>query len=280
MALNMTADAVVASLPRLPAFPQIVLNILSVLDDENSSISVLINHLQRDPVIAGRVLAAANNSSQYAQRNMGGIATAVSFIGMRRVREIVLTTSLVDFSRQTSSSLFFLEHCLAVGIATQELAKEISLNPDRALIAGLLHDIGKLWMCHLYAEENQEVITHLNRHLQPLCEVEQAIFGMDHCKIGAVIAQYWGLPEDIIEAISLHHQVDVPDMKPLAAITHIAEAICNGLDFPYREDNQVVEISEQALQVIGLDWNSDLSDLFGRIDGRFQYARSSLASLN
>ena len=278
MALKMTAQAVVESLPRLPAFPQIVLNILAVLDDENSSISVLINHLQRDPVIAGRVLAAANNSSQYGQRNMGGIATAVSFIGMRRVREIVLTTSLVDFSRQTRSSQFFLEHCLAVGIATQELAKEVSLNPDRALIAGLLHDIGKLWMCYLYPKQHQEVITHLDRHHNPLCDVEQEIFGMDHCKIGAVIAQHWGLPEDIIEAISLHHQINVPDMNPLAAITHIAEAISNGLDFPYREDNQIVDISAQALQLIGLDWSVDQSDLFGRIDGRFQYARSLLAS--
>lgn len=273
MAQTMTSAAILASLPKLPAFPGIVVHILKALDDDSSSMTMLVNHLQRDPVIAGRVLSAANRSSQHS-RALGGISAAVSFIGMRRVREIVLATSLVDFSRQTRSSRFFWEHSLAVGICTQELARDFSLNMDYALVAGLLHDIGKLWMSYLYPDEHQEVLDLLAQHPRPLCEVEREVFGMDHCRIGEVVAEHWGLPADIIEAIGQHHQPDHPELGRLAAMTHVAEAISNGLDLPARDDNQVIGLSDHAIRVIGLDWHSDVHDLLGRMDARFRYAKA------
>lgn len=275
MAQTITSAAVLASLSQLPAFPGIVVHILKALDDENSSMTVLVNHLQRDPVIAGRVLSAANRSSQHGHRNLGGISAAVSFIGMRRVREIVLATSLVDFSRQSQSGRFW-EHSLAVGICAQELAREFSLNLDYALVAGLLHDIGKLWMSYLHPSRHQEVLNLQTQSPRPLCELEREVFGMDHCQIGAIVAESWGLPADIIEAIGQHHKPDLPELGRLAAITHVAEAISNGLDLPYREENQVVDLSENAIRVLDLDWQSDVHDLLGRMDARYQYAKALL----
>lgn len=276
MALTITPETVLASLPKLPAFPGIVLRILESLDDDNSSISVLVTHLQRDPVIAGRVLSAANRSSQHGHRTMGSVSAAVSFIGMRRVREIVLETSLVDFSRQTRNSRFFWEHSLAVGICTQELAREFSLSADHALVAGLLHDIGKLWMSNLYPDRHQQVIDLMETQPRPLCEIEHDVFGMDHCEIGELVSRHWGLPEEITEAIARHHHPDSPTLGKLAAITHVAEAISNGLDLPWRDDNQVNELSEHALLTLGLDWKADVSDLLGRMEARFRFAGSLL----
>lgn len=269
-----TPVSVLQSLPKLPAFPQIVAQVLAALDDEGSSLDTLVNHLQHDPVIAGRILAVANSSSQHGHRALGGIAAAVSFVGMRRIREIVLTTSLLDLSRQTRSTQLFREHCLAVGLCAQILAHQFSIDPDRALVAGLLHDIGKLWMSYLHHEQHQQVVALLHEKANTLCDVERSIFGMDHATIGGIIARHWQLPEDIIEAIAVHHQPDHPELGKLAAIIHVAESICNGLDLPHREDNQVVDISANALNILGMDWNDDMSDLLGRIDARFQHARS------
>lgn len=276
MAKPVTPEDVLASLPRLPAFPGIILRILETIDDENSSMTVLVNHLQRDPVIAGRVLSAANRSSQYGHRTLGGISAAVSFIGQRRVREIVLTTSLADFTRQSRNSLFFWEHSLAVGICTQELAREFSLSADHALVAGLLHDIGKLWMSHLHPERHQEVVDRIEKQPRPLCEIERNVFGLDHCQIGELVARHWGLPEEITEAIARHHHPDTPALGKLAAITHVAEAISNGLDLPWRNDNQVNELSSRALRILGLDWTANASDLFGRMNARFRFAGTLL----
>jgi putative nucleotidyltransferase with HDIG domain len=271
----LTPEAILETLPKLPAFPRVVTQILAILDDDNSCLTALINHLQRDPVIAGRVLSAAN-ASQFAHRSLGGISAAVSFIGMRRIREIVLTTSLLDFSRNLRGPQFFWEHSLAVGICTQELAREVGLDEDQALVAGLLHDIGKLWMAYLHPRENQHIQGLLAHEPHPLCELEREMFGLDHCAIGSIIARYWRLPEEIIEAITLHHQQDTPELGRLAAATHVAEAICNGLDLPPREDNQVIAVSQQAMVVLGIDWNQDMSDLLGRTEARFRQARAQL----
>lgn len=271
----LTPETVLASLPRLPAFPTIVTQILGTLDDDNSSLNTLVNYLQRDPVLAGRVLAAAN-ASQFAHRALGGISAAVSFIGMRRVREIVLTTSLLDFSRLARSTPFFWEHSLAVGICAQDLAREFGQDQDRALVAGLLHDIGKLWMSYLHPQESQQIHALMATQPRPLCEVERQIFGLDHCEIGQIIGQHWGLPEEIIESILRHHNPDLPQLSLLAAIVHVSEAISNGLDMPHRTDNQVIDISEHAIAVLGLDWNSDMKDLLGRMEARFLQMRSVL----
>lgn len=272
MTLHLTTDAVLASLSGLPAFPRIVTQVLATLDDDNSSMTTLVNYLQHDPVLAGRVLAAAN-ASEHGHRAMGGIAAAVSFIGMRRIREIVLTTSLLDLSRHARCVQVFREHCLAVGICAQELARELSLDQDCALVAGLLHDIGKLWMTSLHPQVHRQVLDRLAAEPRPLCEVEQKVFGMDHCAIGETIARHWGLPESVVEAIAAHHDPDRPALGQLAAVIHVAEAISNGLDLPFRDDNQVIEVSAYALQVAGLDWNADMSDVLGRMDARFEHAR-------
>lgn len=271
--LRLSPETILDSLSALPAFPRVVSQVLATLDDDNSSMTMLVNHLQHDPVIAGRVLAAANASSEHGHHALGGVAAAASFIGMRRIREIVLTTSLLDLSRNARSSLLFRKHCLAVGIGAQELAKEFDMNQDYALVAGLLHDIGKLWMSYLHPQENRHVHEQLAEQPRPLCEVERQIFGLDHCAIGEIIARHWGLPEEIIEAIAVHHHPDKPDLGRLAAVIHVSEAICNGLDLPYRDDNQVIEISDQAIQIMGLDWKSDVSDLLGRMSARFQHGR-------
>lgn len=270
---TLTPEDVLASLPSLPAFPRIVLQIVEVLDDDNASLNALVNHLQRDPVIAGRVLSAAN-ASRYGSRSLGGVSAAVSLIGMRRVREIVLTTSLLDFSRQTRAPQFYWEHSLAVGIACRELGHLLHLDEDRTLIAGLLHDIGKLWMIHLYPEPSLQLQLRLQQQPRPLCAVEQEIFGLDHCAIGAIIARHWQLPEDVIEAIANHHQYGLIEPGPLAAVTHVAEAICHALELPPRDDPQLIEVSAQALHQVGINWEADQSELLGAIEARFQHARS------
>ena len=271
-----TPVSVLQSLQHLPAFPQIVSQVLATLDDDNSSLDTLVKHLQHDPVLAGRILAAANASSQHGHRALGGISSAVSFIRMRRIGEIVVTTSLLDLTRHTRGTQLFHEHCLAVGVAAQILAQHFCIDPDRALVAGLLHDIGKLWMSYLHPTQHQQVNVLVRERANSQCEIEREIFGMDHAAIGGIIARHWQLPEDIIEAIAVHHQPEHPELGKLAAIIHVAESICNGLDIPYRDDNQVVDISTNAMGILGMGCTQDMDDLFGHIDARFQHAQHIL----
>lgn len=272
-----TPEAIRASLGSLPALPGIVVEILEILNDEDASMSALWRLLEREPLIAARVFAAANTSSRYSKASgVQGIYAAALFIGMQRIREIVLTVSLADFSFKAGGSMGYWQHSLAASLCAQELGRQIHFNPEYALVAGLLHDLGKLWMAHCQPHDHARALRLAQEQNLPCCQAERAVFGLDHCQIGQVMAKAWGLPDDICAAIAQHHGQAPEGFGKLAALTHVAEVLSNGLDLPYRETNIVGEISEQALEIIGLDPESDLEDMLGRMDARFQYANARM----
>lgn len=274
MRLDLKQADVIASVARLPAFPRVITELLADLDDDNSSMSTLSRHVQRDPVVTGRILAVANRMlRQEGRREVRDVFTAISLIGFGRMRDIVLTTSMASFASNFRSKAFFWEHSLAVGIGAQELARKVAVNQDHALVAGLLHDIGQLWMAYLHPLEFQQARLLVEVHGEPVCDAERQHFGMDHCHVGQLVAEHWALPAEVIEAICFHHAPDTRAAgNKLVALTHLAELISNALDLPYREANQVSHLAATASQTLELDWSQDFSPVLGRIEARYRYA--------
>ncbi|MDR0737299.1 MAG: HDOD domain-containing protein [Zoogloeaceae bacterium] len=273
MPLNLKLAELPESITRLPAFPRIISELIADLDDENSSMLTLARHVERDPVVAGRILSTANRILYYeGWPEVRDIYTAVSLIGFTRIREIVLTTSMVSFAGHCRTR-FSWEHSLAVGIAAQELAKRVEVNPHVALVAGLLHDVGQLWMSCIHPLEFQQARLQVEVHGKEICAAEKKLFGFDHCTIGAMIAHHWRLPADVTAAIGHHHAPsNEAAAQKLVAVTHVAELIANALDLPNRDVNRVECLSPAVNTLLGMDWSKDCSAFFGAIEARYQYA--------
>jgi putative nucleotidyltransferase with HDIG domain len=273
MPLDLKPEDLSASIARLPAFPRVISELLADLEDENSSMLTLARHVERDPVLTGRILSAANRILYHeGWPEVRDIYTAVSLIGFARIREIVLAASAVSFAGHCRVR-FSWEHSLAVGIGAQELAQRVNVNPHVALVAGLLHDVGQLWMSCVHPLEFQQARLLAEAHDKEICAAERELFGLDHCAIGAMVAQHWRLPADVVAAIAHHHMPsDKAAAQKLVAITHVAELIANALDLPCRAANQVVRLSPVAQETLGVDWSQDCGALFGAIDARYQYA--------
>lgn len=274
MAVLLSRDEVVDRAVRLPAFPRVVTDILATLDDENSTIGALAHHVERDPVITARVLALANSAMAHAHpgASIRDVATATSMIGIARVREMVLAISLAEFARDSRVPAYFWEHSVAVGICAQELARHTQIPLDFALVAGLLHDIGQLWLAKFYPREYQLVRTAVFCGASSVNEVERKYFALDHCEVGVALAEYWALPESIAAAIACHHQPEPGLGEKLVAVVHVAEVLANALDLARREENQVSAVSGAACAAVGIDWNQDLRALFGTIEARAEHA--------
>lgn len=274
MAIALNRDEVIARAARLPAFPRVVTDILAALDDDNTTIRAVVQHVERDPVITARVLSLANSAALHAHAGpaIRDIATATSMIGIAKLREIVVAISLAEFVRDSRMSTYFWEHSVAVGIAAQSLAKHTRASTDYALVAGLLHDIGQLWMAKFYPREFQQVRLLVAGGNGRIDDVERDFFGLDHCDVGLIIAEHWGLPAAVAKAIRHHHQPDAGLDEELVAVTHVAEVLANALDLTQREDNQVTGLSSAACAMVGIDWQQDLRTLFGKIEARSAYA--------
>jgi len=274
MALLLTDQEIIERSTGMPAFPKVVTDILATLDDDGANLGSLVGHVERDPVITARILSIANSAALagHASSSVNDVRKAVSLIGLAKIREITLAVSLAEFAHGCRMASYFWEHSVAVGICAMELGRFTHHSSDYALVAGLLHDIGQLWMAHFYPLEFQMVRSATTTGSEGINEIERRYFGVDHCHIGRQLAIYWGLPKAVVDAIYFHHDPDPGLAENLVAITHVAEVLANALDLTGRDGNLVAHMSGAACEKLGIDWTQDLAPLFGRIEARTEYA--------
>lgn len=285
MTVQITQDEVISHATGLPSFPRIVTEILASLDDPETNLNVLSDYITHDPLIAARVLSFANRAAERT-RSIGtvrDIYTATSLIGMGRIREIALVSSLgyfIDTCLPEGTPASYWQHSVAVGVCAQELAMHIdaSMSSDSALIAGLLHDIGQLWFYRFHKDAYQLVRHEAHSQAIGIETVQRKQFSVDHSQVGAWLAEHWALPAGISAAIAHHHAPDAALDDLLVPVVGIAEVLSHALDLTERAENQVTQVSTAACKRLGLIFDSGIQPLFGRIEARSRHANSMFSN--
>jgi len=254
----------------LPSFPRVIDEVLMSLDDPDANIHRMVAHIQRDPVLAGRVFSQANAAANRTRHdaNVRDLYTATSLIGLTALRQTVILTSLAGFLRgalPSGLSPAFWEHAAATGISAQQVAAHARLPSDSALIAGLLHDIGQLWLYQFEPAAFSDVWRQVRARTVTIIEAERAQFGVDHTEVGLWLAESWGLPPAVCAAIRWHHSPDNALNEPLVAVVHVAEVLSNALDLG-SGDARVPYLSAKACEQLNLSWDESAEAMFGRID--------------
>lgn len=272
-----TRDEVIERSKTLPAFPPVINNILSTLDDPDSNMTVLVNHVKQDPLMSARIISEANasaNRTQHVACNHN-IYSATAMIGTNRVRQLALLCCIGGFAdkiRPNSTLSMFWRHSVSVGVCSEELALYTSASASSAQVAGLLHDVGQLWLDHFDAVTHREAWRYALTNHVSIETAERDRFDIDHSTIGAWLAEYWSLPSDIIAAIRYHHVPEPALDEPLVPIVHVAEVLSNALDLMGRAENRVSTVSAPAFDKLGIVLNADIQPLFGRIAARSHHA--------
>lgn len=274
MGLKLTKAEVIQGAAALPAFPRVVNDILQTLEDDGATLTALSRLVETDPVITARIISVANSAAMGGRRasELRNVHMAISLIGLAKVKEIAIAVSLAEFAKKSQMASYYWEHSVAVAITAHELGRFTHVSGDYAQVAGLLHDIGQLWMAHVHPVEFQKVRAALDISKYGIIEVERHFFGTDHCVIGAILASHWGLPMPVVAAIRYHHDPTPAIGEKLVSLIHVAEVLSNALDLSDRQENHVAHLSPEACAVIGLDLESDLGYLFGKIEARTENA--------
>lgn len=256
----------------LPPFPRIVLQVLDLLRSEEPSLQELARVARNDALIVANILATANRIRRMrAESDLTDPFAAASLIGLDRLRSIVVSVGMNRFLAKDQGSEFLFQHSLAVAIVSQELAAMCGVSPEKAYVAGILHDVGQLCF-HVLGPERFQAIYRQSAQDGRLLEREAETFGMDHTQIGALLAQHWNLPDEFSQAIANHHRTDSVTC-PLQAIVSLSESLVRALDIPPSPKNRVAYVNEAALATLGLDWDTpEMHDCFGRSRARFANA--------
>ncbi len=279
MTHTLTQQTVLDTRDALPAFPQVVLQILNTLDDPDASLSLLTRQVETDAVIAARVLSLCNRAATQGPGRgpVDDVFTALQLVGMARVREVAMTIQLGDFLKDFvpgKNMAGFWSHSLACAVCGLELAHytQAEVGADTSLITCLLHDVGQLWLLRFAPDGLQAAKEMAVRDDVEIDVAERAVFGVDHGTVGAWLAAAWGLSAGICKGIQHHHQPEPGLPEPLVAVAHVSEVLSHALNLSPLRHNRVRGISAAACARLDLDWGEDSQSLFGRIDARSRHA--------
>ena len=254
----------------LPAFPRTIERMLATLDDPDANLNLLVSLIERDPALIARILEQANAVAIRARPEMRicNLFTATSLIGLARVRRTVIATSMAGFLRGTlppGLAGHYWEHSCAVGVCAQQLAVHCHQPADIALIAGMLHDVGQLWLYRHNPDAYMAARDELRRDKCTIEQAERLHFGVDHAVVGAWLAEEWGLSRDLQQAIRYHHEPERAPGDALVALAHVAEVLSAALGLN-GDDSRVTTLSPQACATLKLQWDERSDSLFGRIE--------------
>ncbi len=220
----------------LPAFPEAVLRIQRALQSPDTSTDDVVRILSSEPALAARLLRMANSAEfRRAETNITDLRTAVARMGFNMVRSIAVAFAMRQLRRKDSYSPSAQaqleeawEESLKISAVCFVVTKRFTrLNPDQALLTGLLHVLGRLYIV-MRSKDAPELSD---------ADMRDVVDGW-HASIGKAILESWGLPEALQHAVEhqdeleAEHDGEVSMTDVLIAAKLLNRGETDGAKFP------------------------------------------------
>jgi len=240
--MSVSAESLLKNISGLVSLPEVALRVNAMVDDPESGGDEIAKVIETDPALSARVLGIANSAMYGYSMEISTVGRAVTVLGTRQIRDLVLTTAAARTFKKIPTDLIsiddFWHHSIYCGLLAKQIASMTKTpHAETMFMAGLLHDIGHLIMFNQIPEQIHEI---LMATLQPgeeeLYQVERRVLGFDHSEVGGALAKMWTLPPVLQEVIELHHEPQKAEKFPQEVfLIHIANRVAS---LPYTEYNE------------------------------------------
>jgi len=208
----------------LPAFPDVVGRLQATLADEDAGVREVVNVISSEPVLTARLLKMTNSAAMNpAGREINNINGAVTRLGFNLVRGTAAAYAINQMSREQELTPIR-KDLEIIWRASNEVAaicyvvakRVFGRQPDEAMLAGLLHQIGRLY-----------ILTHTLRADPGLRDDPDYTDVLEswQAPIGAAILGAWGLPERIGNAVANQNDLlgeEIDELQPLPKLLSAA----------------------------------------------------------
>ena len=215
----MITDEILRKVHILPPLPASVSRLTEMASNLNTDISKMSEIISKDQAIASLLLKVVNSSFYGLSSRVSTISQAVMILGYNEVKNMVLSLSIMKIGRKLGNYIFFTmedfwRHSLSCAVISKMLAKHFRFRePEENFVIGLIHDMGKLFLCDMYAKEYAELLQKSEKREENLFRLEKKIFGVDHAQIADLLCYYWKIPERIRVIVGDHHRI-LDEKKP------------------------------------------------------------------
>lgn len=191
----------------IPTLPVARMRAMSLVANPDPAYDDLAKMVDTDPALTAALLRAANSAISAPRDRVRTAHMAMVRVGVKEARRIIMGVALSDSFQGLHRSGVDESELWRHLIGTAVLADTIAWGEVRhaeAFTAGLLHDVGRLVLAAGEPVRYAQVVD-LARSGVPAVEAEVSVFGVDHIEWGYHLAQEWGFPEEIADAIADHH---------------------------------------------------------------------------
>jgi HD-like signal output (HDOD) protein len=237
----------------LPSFPEVAAQVQKVLSEDDSDSARVVRVLGAEPMLATRVLSMANAAAlNPGGKSVSDLRTAVTRLGFDSLRSAAIGFAMAQIQRakqfkgiERHLSALWQQSVLVAALSFVVARRTDKVNPDTAMLAGLVHGVGKLY-----------ILTHSMKHPALFGEQEtyQRIVHDWHGNIAKALLESWSIAEEIVIAV---HTFEDPDRDlrgttaALADVLEIAELLSACKDAP---DNVAALLSGRRAAVrLGLN---------------------------
>jgi putative nucleotidyltransferase with HDIG domain len=212
----------------VPAMPEVAQECLSALKDPDFAVKKVVSILERDPVAAAHVMAAAN-AAIYGGASVRSLSQAATRVGAQKLRTVLLEYAARELftspnPRIRAALRGVWDHSLAVALLARDLGAVVNAeDPDICYLAGLLHDVGKPVVASMLLETERSLGVKASEMITP--EMWADTVARVHRSVGAALAAKWHLPADVIEAIADLGEYDSTNRNSPANMVRFANAV-------------------------------------------------------
>ncbi len=210
----------------LPAFPDVAVRVRKVLGDENVGVDTIARVVSSEGGLAARVLALANSAAlNRGGKNIVDMKMAINRIGHNNVRTAAVSFAIMQLRRASElkalvKDLEELWHeATMVAALAHAVATRCRINGDEAMLAGLLHNVGKIY-----------VLARAHKHPKLFADrpALNTVIRQWHSNVGKAVVENWGFSVRISDAIGDHEdldrQVDDGDLTDVLTVATLLSA--------------------------------------------------------
>ncbi len=182
----------------LPNFPDVALKIRQAIDTPDIGISEVSQIVQADPVLAGRLMQVANSPLYRGVNEVQSVRDAISRMGLESTRSLTISLAVKQLFKANSSMVknrmksLYQQSTFFSAISYVLAHHGSTLDPERALFAGLIHDIGVI-----------PILTYVDSHPDIASTAEVLEKAIENLKapVGAIVVSAWNFDHELVELV-------------------------------------------------------------------------------
>jgi HD-like signal output (HDOD) protein len=187
----------------LPTMPAWAAKVQRMLDDINVSAAQIVSALSGDPAFVAQLIKTANSAAYAGKPRVDSVKAAVTRLGYKMLRNLIVSTTMARLGTLENPALkkhllAFWEHSRDVAATSHVLAKsQKHLNPDQAMLAGLIHDIGRLPLFLHIEHKGLKVDDAAMENIIRRCSAP----------LGGQLLTLWEFPDELVEVPVAHEDI-------------------------------------------------------------------------